>query len=120
MDHIISYFSDPSWWDIGHIHSWVLAAIAYALIALLIVRYVGTKGEGISVAYVDTGEPVPSVPLTPHEQLLYEERVAPYKEGVPHPHSPAHYYQAQVGTKRTFTDVDMDDPDWVRTLEEEL
>ena len=118
MNHIIAFFSAPSTWDIGHINSWVLAAFAHAIVVLLIVRYIGTKGDGISVTYVDTGEPVPSVPLTPHEQRLWEERVAPYRDGVPHPNSPAHHYH--TSPKHAYTDINMDDPDWARTLEDEL
>jgi hypothetical protein len=88
MDIIIAFFSAPSTWDIGHINSWIVAACAYALVALFIARCVGTNGKRAS------------------EDI--------------NAHSPAHYYQAQVGTKRTFTDVDMDDPEWARILEEEL
>ena len=107
--------------DIG-----ILYALLYGLAVILIARryeishapaHVGTT---TSVTYVDTGEPVPSTPLTPHEKRLWEERVAPYRDGVPHPHSPAHYYQALVGTKHTHADINMDDPDWVRLLEEKL
>ncbi len=36
------------------------------------------------------------------------------------PHSPIHYYQAQVGTKHTHVDIDMDDPAWAAMLEDEL
>ena len=45
MDTIIAFFSAPSTWDIGHPHSWVVAAFAYALVTLFIARCVGTNGK---------------------------------------------------------------------------
>ena len=96
----------------------ILYALLYGLVVLLIARRRTHVGTPVSVTYVDTGEPVPSVPLTPHEQLLWEERVAPYRDGVPHPHSPAHHYHPNP--THAHTDINMDDPDWVRTLEDEL
>lgn len=94
MHTIITYFSDPIWWDIADIHSWALAALAYGIVALLIARYCGTKR-----AHTHEGTPT---------------------TGVPHPHSPAHYYEGMVGTKHTHVDIDMDDPAWVAMLDDAL
>ncbi|KKK52482.1 hypothetical protein LCGC14_3104480 [marine sediment metagenome] len=110
--------------------TYLLLALLYGLVVLLIARryaHAGTHEGTYPPAVVtdaDTGEVLKGRPLTPHEQLLWEERVAPYRDALTgnyiHPHSPAHYYQAQVGTKRTYRDINMDDPDWVRALEDEL
>ena len=101
---------------IDSINPWVRAAFACAMIVMLIACCYGTKG--VTVTDMDTGKPVPSRPHTPHQQLLWEERVAPYRDGVPHPNSPAHHYH--TSPKHAYTDINMDDPDWARTLEDEL
>jgi len=79
---------------IEHVGPWVLGAFAYAIVVLLIARFCGINSRD-------------------------EDPNTGYPKGY-HPNSPGHYYQDMVGTKRTFTDVDMDDPEWAARLEDEL
>lgn len=41
----------------------------------------------------ETGEPLPSTPLSPEERALWEERVAPYRDADPRLTGPATFYE---------------------------
>ena len=99
---------------------YLLYCLPLLLVMLCVVRCLRSHEQGTTttVCYEGTDVPVPSTPLTPHEQRVWEERVAPYRDGVPHPNSPAHHYH--TSPKHAYTDINMDDPDWARTLEDEL
>jgi hypothetical protein len=140
MDTIIAFFNNPTTWDIGHINSWVVAAFAYAVVVLLIARFCGTNGKRASE---DMGIGTCPLCATQDRYLVATTKgtmcatcstfgytpfggqedavgINPNVPPAPDPNSPAHYYQAQVGTKRTYRDIDMDDPEWAARLEDEL
>ena len=102
MDTLIAFWNNPTMWDIGHINSWVVAAFAYAIVVLLIARFCGTNGRRANE------DPYTGVPFG------CEEDAPPVID----PNSPMAY--SQPGPKRTFKDIDMDDPEWAARLEDEL
>jgi hypothetical protein len=134
VDHIIAFFSAPTTWDIGHINSWIVAAFAYAVVVLFIARFVGTNGKRASEDMITAipGNPY-GLALGTCPQCATEDRyLSPTTQGWyclrccdargvrtrVDPNSPMAY--SQPGTKRTFTDVDMDDPDWSLLLDDAL
>jgi hypothetical protein len=109
VHHIINYFSDPMWWDIGNYHSWIIAAFAYAIVVLIIARFCGMNGKRASE------DPYTGVPFGCQEDSV---GINPNAPPVIDPNSPMAY--SQPGPTRTYKDIDMDDPEWAARLEDEL